>query len=417
MNRFFIPIFCFLQLSVAGMFSACNSEEPMEDTISGTIVDDYQEVTFEISQNVNLETRCIPTSSTSNQNILSESCLTHESRLQNLVVMLSYDNSLLAKDTILNNGELVDLSANPYIINLKKNTDKDVSISYRFIKILDPSKIEITCVSTNYPIGRNGFPDINDIENGLDKGSIAYKYNCEHCVFFKIHHLTGYNNWSDIDTRIELKRISSEILILSETNNYDSKGVTWMSDFLNFRTDVNHLSQLAPGTVSLGFGLCDFASQRFYFNDSPTMISETGQVIWNRLSIGKEFSFASQQFSNFKENRVKYNNKDYYFFTPLSVFATEKASYPVTSTGEQYKYVTLIGFTDRNIPYNVYWTNIPLPNGGLQANKRYIYILGSSFKFWDNGPVNKTRSANDGTVNYDDFKIIEMDMDDPIPFE
>ena len=420
MNRFLIPFFCFSLFSLLFSLTSCGSQDTFEDFIVDTILDDgqYQEATFEISSYHDMDTRCIPTSATTNQDILSESCLTNEERFQNMVAILAYDNKILTSDTIMINGEIKKIDSHPYMINLKKNSDYSLSLTYRFIKNLDPSKIELLFMSTNMALNTNGFPNFMNLENGLDNAWLNYKYLCNYCIFYKRHRLASYNNWNGIDTKITLKRNSAQIIVLCPNQNYDSKGVKWMNLFLNYKTSIDHISQAKESTAGLGFGLSDFSFGSYYLNNSKVILDPNG-VIWDRTSVSKETSIGNQKFAIFGSNKIRYNNKDYYYFTPFSVFATDKASVPVTPNGEAYKYITLIGFSERNIPYNIYWSNLPLPEGGLQANKRYIYILNSSFSFWDNGPINKTRSAEDLDVvaGSDDFELIELDMDEPVPFE
>lgn len=415
MNKSILALCGILSTTFFLLFSSCMADDTLEDMIVDSILDEYADITFEISQSYNTQTRCIPNEDTTNQDILSESCITNPNHHQNLIVTLAYDNRVLSNDTILINGEMKEIKSHPYIINLKKINEYNVSLTYRFLKNMDPSKIELVCISCKHPLN-SYFPSLINIEDGINQGSVNFNNLCEYCVFYKRHYLTGYNNWNSIDSKITLKRNSAQIIVLSPHQNYDSKGVKWMNSFLNYQTSVNHLAQVSGLTVSLGFGLADFSYSRHYLSDNRICIEAQG-MIWNSTSITKESVFKSQRFAIFGENKVRYNNKDYYYFTPFSVFASENPSYPLTTDGQPYKYVTLIGFTERNIPYEVYWSNLPLPEGGLQANKRYIYILNSSFNFWDNGPISKTRSQDSKVVNSSDFEIVELDMDDPSPFE
>lgn len=440
---FFIP---FLYLIFGITLFSCTTDEDILNIENNNPTfdnDDYQEIDFIMSAN-KTNTRCTYWGvSDNNKNIFDDECVTSDAPL-NFILVLAINKELIFTqllDTIKYSGSgyeilIPDYSKNPYVTNIKIPEKNKISFTLRFLKFINPSEIELFCfASENRMILNNSYGlKTDDYENLKYKTSDSS--NC--CLFYKKHNLTNTNSWENIDTTIKLKRKQSEIYVLFQNEDYGINKLNRTTDHIQYEfiaTALNHTTSIEnclyiKKNLTMGvIGRVDSSDQTLWpVNDKICIHTED----INMAAYSSVWPFETGQLYGYTKgnNSLVYNDKNYYFLFPLSFLSSESKTIPKNENDENIKYITLIFFQQFYWPasiehkQNFYWTNIPIPEGGFESNKRYVIILREDYPLWDNSIINytTTRTQTPATflsepiVSSADYELLEFDMDEQLPF-
>lgn len=387
-----------------------------------------------------------------------------------LDMIILQNGETINRQKLLSGGSVQSVVSNPYILSIVKNTSS-ITLTMKFPNGTDPSKIEFlfSAAFTKEKLPRvhedifgssssdNGWnydyfrqqvqsPQFYNSDLVFNDNStyvtntFSYNSNADtnktfiyggttdlYCTYFKRHKISETNDWNSLNKNIVLKRLNSEIFILTEQNNYsiyglNGEGTSEILAFLASNEDIfetNKVDKIASG-IRWRSGQNFGTGRSFFYPVDNKIIYATTNPYDNSGAYYTKRNGWEQWFS------TTYNGRTYWAFNPVTLLSTENKSYPINySSKEEIKYI-MLGLSERFIEVendhfkeedgdHVHWTVLPLPEGGLQANKRYVYILKNGFNMWQNTTTakdvrNQTRSSNDVKVADSGFEIIEMDI-------
>lgn len=412
------------------IFPSCSSDEPemiaIPSETSDSLSNEYIEIPFEITTDSLADTRCFNGSNYHSQNPDQDFCSNNIG-----FIMYSYsDNTLLGRTSLQAN--VSDRTGTAGSLRFTySNSNGKCTISLRFLKTDDPSKYKFVFAT--------GF--------GRDSGTVYsntsishYKrfYNENSCQYFGMAKLSETNDWSQVKSKITLNRINSDFYILTPSSNYGLQYTSYADIEVDarFGYDTNYHYFTGSGNSSEHWD---------YSTNSSAAYGPEFTVTWDITSMTYKVSTGTlpseplfhSSYSILNTNRIvaSYNGTQYSMFTPLKFICNSNQEYPKDSSGRQINYIYLLGDEeDLGIgggsgsivihKYNI----LPLPEGGIKPNKKYVYILNStvfpntiySWVYFADPPITEepstaTRSENESTEP--DFQILEFDMDEPLPFE
>ena len=426
-------LFIAIPAALMNLFSACNdSGEPViSDDIA---VEDYVDLNFNCQIGNNLNSRCVNVT-TSGGDLDDDTCLTNNYKMVYKIV-ISYDNKIIECQNLVYYDETDrtyktgDITDSKYFTFIKQKDDLNINFGLRFLSNLDPSKIEIFCIANRAFFGYNENLLINaDIGNNSSQLAVRISGNNmrNYCYFFDLIKLATQNEWNDITTTLNLRRLNAEIVILTKNQlryinnqmfNFRDNGTVingkiYLTSVFNWKPSVDHLQSISRWNYSTN-GQSEL--QYYYpFIDKSEFNEESHDFNWQ--------SNAYLSLNDLDNNyNVVYKNTKYKYLSGLEIISDKKNTLPSTIQGNPIKYLTLLAGCEVSTEGKYYyWTNIAIPPEGFKANKRYIIILGDSFKWDNNGESTNTRSSenspNDMDKPFTDYELIAMDLDEPFPFE
>ena len=408
-------------------------------------------------------------------------CKTDFSKLS-LDMIMTFDGDVVMHHKLLSSGNVNSYTGNSYIQYVEKKANS-VSLLMTFPKGQDPSKIEMyfsaSLSGENWDSYRKPLENIprspEFLTGTLTKGSGSF-YDISkdfseawlwgrstdwECTYFKKHQVASSNDWSALNSSIILKRMNAEIIILTEQEDYGilanyTNHIYTASNYSDgFPVDFRKLSVYWTRRIITGGSVSPLICS--YFPKENKVAHWTIPLPWecaptrtnniNSSSGGISTSIhGGWVWSQYY--KATYNGKEYWAFPPLTMLATEEPSYPVEYDNQllEHKYINLIADESAHLMWNnanswfhpdssddptghydgdlhFHWTTLPYPEGGIKANKRYVYILGKDFKLWENTlhvhdvtATATSRAFDNKTVAVfgGDFRIIEMDLDEPL---
>lgn len=416
--------FSFILLMTSGFIFSC-SQEQNEDFLANSIKDsEFRNIEITVSMDKELLSRCSSyTSSVENDYSDTDYCSQMYGDSHTLQMIISYDKEIIFNDTLMLQGEIKSLPNNYYISKIYKTLESNLSMQLRIPKIYEPSKIYITLLSYLDVRGNSNKSYFNpNLYNANEIKIFNHPYSVG-CNYFVQQNLSDTNSWENIKTIFTLKRINSEIIIFTTKERFGIPSAYSLSDFYKTLNDETSIEKFLDKEYA-NSNIKKIGNEFYTYtpsNDEVRLVEDLTGVMNYNVSIYSPI--------------VKYKNKNYYMFGSLNMLSTISPSYPKTKDGREIRYLSLIfDETHRNLTspdqshydghLHVHWNTLPLPDGGMQANKRYIYILSDSYPMWEN-KINidsfKTKSWDEDIHNQCsvslDFELIEQDMDDPLPFE
>lgn len=425
---------------------SCNEDMDLEDSIyqsQNYDSDEYMSVDFSIETYSEPETRCFETkyiySLEVNQkgiNGMPDDGCSSYSNLENLYAQIYYEDIKVYDLTLLIRNAIPSFSGSQIINKIQRNGNS-VLLSLKLDKNWDPSKVEIIVtggfltraspVNGVYVDMFNNYI-INKGENGESFIKNEHPDIC--CNYYCRHKISADNSWESIDKKIVLKRLNCDFIFL--TTQVEASVPSQIESYLyavpNFEDDVRGLLGKYTGSYSLSDCRYHFLSDKATYELDKSLIYRTdrNQKVITSSNNGVSFGRPAIGLPSFT-----YKNQRVYLFSLCSVLGTQETKYLEDTKGEQLKYITLVRYdgskyylmADQTHYYE--WSTIPMPEGGIKANTRYIYILGNGFKFWQNR-ISKEEledmavirsSELSGDIQVEDVTIIEQSMDDPLPFE
>lgn len=411
--------FIYLPSFLAVVLSACTSDEP---SVSNVFPDDENNtsitVSFEITPDTEIKTRRIEPDKGSND-LLDNIAHNEEDWFgTSFMINIWYKGELVerAQTNFRGSGQRNPvINPNAGIMSDFYLSDGKLTFSGKFNSAWDPSKIFIDFFAS--PDRSKGINLIMYNLNGYISipESDLYVGNNE-CFFYDRYSLSNTNDWNSIRKSFPLTRKNAEIILLVQKDFADEikEDVIWTSALsLNVEGGVNYIGQKP---TSISYVPIGFAPYRYYYNDDKAVY----QIV-SEIGVQNRYSSGSPDASNYyRKFRFTYKGEEYYMFPPCNAVAGERKSYPLVENvaddidGTEMKFLTAYVCNYRK----VYWTSFPLPEGGIQANKRYIYLVKGNDNFLKDSATRGvyTRSESDVSIS-DNFQMIEMDMDDPFPIE
>lgn len=418
----------FLSTLAAVSQASCSSEDEPAGIIKETEEEnrDFREITFSIGTDTVSNTRCFVNRA---EFTGTDGCPEWE-KFEFLSMMMFIDGVQVDNPEIIYNGKISSPSQpiretlweSPYITDAQINPGY-LSLTLKLDTSVDPSAIRLmfsgylrrandytTVTSYSYTGLQNSAVGFDNSASGQDV-LIHYDQPEWRCIYFADHYLNDKNDWGTINRKIVLRRQTSDIVLLNEDPQWGFYG----NDYnVYFCPILNYEDSLLPYMDEKGY-IPEY-NYSVNLNDNTFFYCPKIDTVYT-MFFGYIRNYAIRNFAN---RKVTYNGKEYYLSTPYAVMASTRKSYPVDNTTKrELRYITLLRRDAWNAnPY--YWTSLPLPEGGLQANKRYVYLLGKEFKLWQNSIKPGTLSTKADTPcpgNRDAFQIIETDYDDPLPFD
>lgn len=335
-----------------------------------------------------------------------------------------YDNNLLGKN-YLPSGRTNQSSSTGSLKFRYTNTNGRCTIYLTFLKTEDISKYKFAFAA--------GFSrdDTSSSQSMYANSSIthykkALKENS--CQYFGMSQLNTTNN------TVTLKRVNSDIYILTPSTTYGQS-----------------YPQYTTNRVDAKFG---YSNDYHYFTGNPPNYYERWDYTSNtNATYGPEFTLTwdissftykitpgtlskqpclSGYIANTDRIVATYKGIQYSMFPPLKFLCNDTQEYPKDSSGRQINYIYLINWENDwggAAAISLHRYNIlPLPEGGIKPNRKYVYILNStvfpntiySYVYFADPSNPEEPSTRMFTRNEDmkpDFDIIELDMDEPLPFE
>ena len=411
-----------------------------------------------------------------NINFGNDQCSNNYNELT-LDMIILQNNEVLNRQKILSGGSIQNVTSNPYITSIVKNQNS-VSVTMKFPNDTDPSEIELLLsgaftaekepraykggqgtgyvydfyqkvlqspqfynsqISFNPTSGYDLTTVFSYTSNSILDNTFIYGGTTDlYCTYFKKQKIAETNDWNSINKNIVLKRLNAEIYVFTQQENYSiynteqNIGSSYIQAFLTSKTDVLD-TNLLTNSFTLRYTKYSFGPGRSFFfpkNNTvklATTLNWIGSISWYHYRNGFEFDYG-QRFS------ANYNGINYWAFNPITLLATEQPSFPIDiNTNEEIKYIMLSLVEEQRSSFqgnehmtqedgkHAHWTILPLPEGGIQANKRYVYILKNGFQMWQNTRTQngglQTRSDKEISIADSDFVLIEMDIDEVLPFE
>lgn len=295
------------------------------------------------------------------------------------------------------------------------------------------------------------FPDNTKLED-----IFLYQRKNESCVFYNVHKLSDTNDIKAIKNKIILKRYNSTIYVLHKEKidcsagndtgyHYNtSKPLEKLPCYLmhpgNFGTYNSYRTYVVYAGLSLTaepkINQAIIPNSSIYTNTPINTLmyidNEMTRVFSNAVSMGTYGSTVGTGNGNTWYEYLNYNPEyPLYGFSPLSLITSNKESYPVDAeTGEELKYICFFCAIIRdnsNTKINtseIYYNFLPLPENGLQRNKKYIYYIDAAtvwdnkltYEEWANKDNTRSYTSNLNIVPKESYEIIELDYDEPLPF-
>ncbi|MCH5235972.1 MAG: hypothetical protein J1E16_11825 [Muribaculaceae bacterium] len=446
--------FHILLISILLGLNSCTSVDEPQLTLPVTEEqenDGFQILDFEISVNDINETRCIrpetshsDDSGTYTYNFPSEKCSPSITNVKYMEMMILYDKEILNSTIIVDKSVIQDFTDNEYVVYVNKRTNGEQRfyLALKFKSNLDPSKIELLFTvkfpsASNWIIETTGGSCFFKNNDDLNNCYISTSNTAELCSYYAKHSLNTENDWKTVNLKIILKRLNSSIWVFTTHPYCDAFDdyISWFSiglnnerTFNNFLDDEGNLifhQKIVNGAVSS-------TQHRYYVLQDRTELSQYSLYQYSGTSKGKTWWWYNDEGYNrphaASTKLFKYNDKTYYYIGYFNTLGTLSDNYPISHTGKVLKYLTMVynesWCNQNNYHYDGYlhyhWSTLPLPDGGLKANTRYVYILNDDFKLWENtwyqGDL-PTRSSTEETLQATGFTLIEQSMDEPLPFE
>lgn len=434
------------------ILTSCSKEELPFDNNFKNSIEENEDIKIELAIDLpsDLLTRCLS---------LNETDCSHNGFMGYFSMLIkindkleAYFPNLIERDEIAFSYRSDNLN-NPYLRSVKdiKYENNKITLSLTFNKKIDPSNIELSLVAGPNYISRLIVQTFNfqNVSENTDKTYLFYNEsalgNPSACTFYERCKLNNVNDWRTIIKRIELKRLNSEIYILipheklgidkiiscyEESNwNLSTDYYAFISSSLNCTSSITSLLDTTGKLSPIYYGSLESDISYYYIDDDISYVKQGFSKYTMRYNILTEYLYAETFFSK----KIKYKDKEY-FMIPLRVFASVNKKYPrvinerIAELNEMsMKYITLFLRETRNpknsttwTDFNHYhWNSFPLPEGGIERNKNYLYILSEDFPLWENewraGKVPETSIIE--TRSTDNLDIIELDYDLPLPFE
>lgn len=400
---------------------SCSCEEKQLLSPDIKVNENFELVDITISKENDLTTRCSNFSYLKdNYYSATDYCNETYANSFNMELIVDYEDEILVNETIMVKGQLQNIVDNYYVTGLSKTSDSNLSLRLRFPKIYDPSKIKVSILSSlNTPTygNKSYFNQDSNFNNELQ----IYNHPSDvGCNYFIEETLSETKSWDNIKKSFVLNRLNAEILVFITKERLGIPNAYVLSDFYLTLNDEPNINKFLDPTYA--YSNIKSVGNMYY---SYTIAKD--EV---RLTAGLDGTINNT--TSIYSPTVYYNNKKYYYYDTINIIATKHSSYPKTKDGKDIKYFSLIfDETDRNTRdpdqshydghLHVHWNTLPLPEGGLQANKRYIYLLNDSYPLWEN-KINidsfKTRSSNDQDPCMSmEFQLLEQDLNELLPFE
>lgn len=433
-----------LFISLSPLFSSCGEEEVMiQEASEDRSIENEKEfkvIDFTINTDSETSTRCydnkyVYSLEVNQKNITglpNDNCAGRNT-IENLNLLIYNDKELLHNLELISAGSILNYSSKSVINSIKRNGNS-VLLSLKMDKRFDPSKIRLVFSGglVSYVTPNNGtywrlmdYYKFNDTDNN-DFTNIWNLHSDLCCNYFKEHYLSEDNDWQKVDTEVTLKRLNCDFIFL--TTQYETSAPSQIESYLyaapNSQDKIDNL--YGKYTTSYSENNCRYFLEKdevsFELGKGLVYRTDKNQVVYLTPSSGRPA---------IKLPSFSYNSKTVYLFSLFSTLGSLEPKYLINEDGEELKYITLIRYdahkyylmADQTHYYE--WSTIPMPEGGIKANTRYIYILGNGFKFWQNR-ISKdeledmavTRSSEfSGDIQVEDVTIIEQSMDEPLPFE
>lgn len=173
---------------------------------------------------------------------------------------------------------------------------------------------------------------------------------------------------------------------------------TGINDFLD---ETNCLIQEWITDYSSNMSKYDSSKDCVFYYPDPTINGMTKDI--------SLIDLCNEELFNFK-------GKQYYSFNTITMMGSTNKSYPVNlDNGQQMKYVTLFCECYPDVykkEKTYYYANLPLPVGGIQRNRVYIYILNDSFNFFEFSRTPGSENSNRLKTNTNkDFTLFEYSLE------
>ena len=359
---------------------------------------------------------------------------THTENLNRILLALYYDNKYFAGATSFAiEWQPIDESFKLFYndLNISNQSYKDGKLSFTLSlpSYLDPSKLSLYCLAKNVTPKQVG--DYRYTAQLSDRHEIDLKGE-SNCTFSGMYKLSDSNNWNNIRKNFSLKRQTCEIIVLSpvdwfnkEFNNNFFYGEQYCT--LNWEERPSSFNYISSNVLHY------YGSSRYnILTDEATCNKDHGWINTSPWS-GLYYSWTDEE-DMFKVNiKTTYKGKTYYLMRPINILASTKPSIPKVKEyldyenktseydGKELKYVTCI-LTKRSNEI-VSYGNLPVPENGFQANRRYVYVLSKDILTneaeWEvsTGKLLPETRSHSKPLTTDDFELIETDFNEPLPFE
>lgn len=461
--------YSFLLLCSLPLLSSCTSDAPEFEPASADLPQS-REIGLEILASSSTSTRCFDNTfcdirnrddGVTFLNLDGDLCKKDFSKIS-LDFIILIDGKFADRQKLLSGGKLNSVASSPYIsyVELRENS---VYMLMKFPGAPDPSKIEFLMSASltgeeyddyrsQNTFGRS--PEFYNTYTGFFEYCFDPRYPLEDtfiygrntdrdCTYFTRHRLASANDWSQLETQIVLHRLNTEIIVLTEQEDYGAANYTQaIYAFPDYESGMPHtiFDTLDPniGSYYLVNSSSRVSSNMSYFYMFDNRVSIMADAITvNNVPFKSCSDEASGRWTWNQCYKAVYKGKTYWAFPPVTFLALQDPFYPVDQeTGRTYKYIQLIaseGSNSENMgkfeyksaydpkghydgDIHLHWTTLPFPEGGVQANKRYVYILGKDFPLWSSkidkhSPQNGTRSLPGNEIPAGSFEILEMDIE------
>lgn len=296
------------------------------------------------------------------------------------------------------------------------NTGSKLIIKKTFLKSDNPSLYKFYIYfSYNYGLP-NSYPG-TPTEETRNIGTIQnVHYN--QCLFYGKLKLSETNDWNNINTSVILKRKTSEFIVLTDQ---DINNISGSKRSANTLIAFNCETQLPYGELGYKTGEAYSYSYQLYDFESDECFAQS----FDRINPVFQYLTSSGYNSHYKGG-------NYRIIGGACTLISESGNLPVisdkvTSTighvepnnGKRLRYLVCYLRTYYDGKDHIYQTSIDLQGMDLKPNKRYIFINRPGTNLFSGTPVTRSieEISEENINNYSDFEILELDIDEPLPFE